>query len=258
MLSGIGPAAHLQEMGIDGGARRARASARTTTTTRPRRCTWRPSDTHQLRPVVEGAAARRAALLPVPADPHRARSPATCSRASPSCAPIRALAKPDVQFVFQPAKRLTNPKIPFPLGHGYAISPVALYPKSRGTVRLASPDPLAAPLIDPHLLEEPDDIQPLIRALKIARAAFATRRVREVRRRRSGARARHPERRAVRPATSARPATPCTTRSAPAAWARTPRRWSIPSCAFNGIAGLRIADAASCRRSSAATPTRRA
>lgn len=85
-----------------------------------------------------------------------------------------ALEKADVQFVFQPAKRLTNPKIPFPIGHGYAISPVALYPKSRGTVRLASADPAAAPLIDPNLLQHPDDIKPLIRALKIARAAFAT------------------------------------------------------------------------------------
>ncbi|OYW46969.1 MAG: hypothetical protein B7Z08_05390 [Sphingomonadales bacterium 32-68-7] len=85
-----------------------------------------------------------------------------------------SLAKPDVQFVFQPARRLTNPRIPFPVGHGYAISPVALYPKSRGTVRLASPDAEAAPLIDPHLLEHPDDIKPLIRALRIARAAFAT------------------------------------------------------------------------------------
>ena len=84
------------------------------------------------------------------------------------------LEKPDVQFVFQPARRLTNPKIPFPLGHGYAISPVALYPKSRGTVRLAGTDPAAAPLIDPNLLREPEDIQPLIRALKIARRAFAT------------------------------------------------------------------------------------
>jgi choline dehydrogenase-like flavoprotein len=84
-----------------------------------------------------------------------------------------ALERPDVQFVFQPARRLTT-KIPFPVGHGYAISPVALYPKSRGTVRLASPDPQAAPVIDPHLLEHPDDIKPLIRALRIARAAFAS------------------------------------------------------------------------------------
>lgn len=85
-----------------------------------------------------------------------------------------SLDRPDVQFVFQPAKRLTNPKIPFPIGHGYAISPVALYPKSRGTVRLGSPDPATPPLIDPHLLEHPDDIKPLIRALRIARAAFAS------------------------------------------------------------------------------------
>ena len=85
-----------------------------------------------------------------------------------------SLDKADVQFVFQPAKRLTYPKIPFPVGHGYAISPVALYPKSRGTLRLASTDPNDAPLIDPHLLEHPEDIKPLIRALKIARAAFAS------------------------------------------------------------------------------------
>ncbi|MEN7538158.1 GMC family oxidoreductase [Aurantiacibacter flavus] len=85
-----------------------------------------------------------------------------------------SLARPDVQFVFQPAKRLTVKGVPFPVGHGYAISPVALYPKSRGEVTLASADPAAAPLIDPHLLEHPDDIQPLIRALKIARTAFAS------------------------------------------------------------------------------------
>lgn len=83
-----------------------------------------------------------------------------------------ALAKPDVQFVFQPAKRLTT-RLPFPVGHGYAISPVALYPRSRGTVRLASADPRAAPLIDPRLLAEEGDIDPLVRAIRIARRAFA-------------------------------------------------------------------------------------
>jgi choline dehydrogenase len=85
-----------------------------------------------------------------------------------------SLKKPDVQFVFQPARRLTNLNIPFPLGHGYAISPVALYPKARGTLRLASPDPHAAPLIDPKLLSEPGESDSLIRALKIARKVFAS------------------------------------------------------------------------------------
>ncbi|MBN8831244.1 MAG: SIMPL domain-containing protein, partial [Sphingomonadales bacterium] len=85
-----------------------------------------------------------------------------------------SLAKPDVQFVFQPAKRLTVKGVPFPVGHGFAISPVALYPESRGTIRLASADPEAAPLIDPKLLAVESDIAPLVRALKIARAAFGS------------------------------------------------------------------------------------
>jgi len=83
-----------------------------------------------------------------------------------------SLPKPDVQFVFQPARRLTT-KIPLPVGHGYAISPVALYPRSRGTLRLASPDVREAPLIDPRLLSEEADIEPLVRAIRIARRAFA-------------------------------------------------------------------------------------
>ena len=85
-----------------------------------------------------------------------------------------ALKRPDVQFVFQPAKRLTNFKIPFPLGHGYAISPVALYPKARGTLRLGSPDPSAAPVIDPKLLSEEGETDSLVRALKIARKVFSS------------------------------------------------------------------------------------
>jgi choline dehydrogenase-like flavoprotein len=78
------------------------------------------------------------------------------------------LDRPDVQFVFQPAAR-PKPPIPLPVGHGFAISPVGLYPKSRGRVGLASADPHAAPLIDPALLSVESDIEPLIRAIKIAR-----------------------------------------------------------------------------------------
>ena len=85
-----------------------------------------------------------------------------------------SLERPDVQFVFQPAKRLTVKGVPFPVGHGYAISPVALYPKARGTLRLASPDPAAAPLIDPKLLSQEGETDSLIRALKIARKVFAS------------------------------------------------------------------------------------
>ncbi len=94
------------------------------------------------------------------------------------------LTRPDVQIVFQAARRNTN-AFPFPLGHGFAISVVGLYPKSRGRVRLASNDPRAAPLVDPELLSHPDDAAMMLRGLKIGRqitraASFARYRAVEV------------------------------------------------------------------------------
>ncbi len=82
------------------------------------------------------------------------------------------LDRPDVQFVFQPAAR-PRPPFPLPVGHGFAISPVSLYPKSRGTVTLLNPDPHSPPAIDPALLSVAEDIQPLIRAIKLARRILA-------------------------------------------------------------------------------------
>jgi choline dehydrogenase len=84
-----------------------------------------------------------------------------------------ALDRPDVQFVFQPAAR-PRPAFPLPIGHGYAISPVSLYPKSRGRITLQGPDPHRAPLIDPALLSVDSDIQPLLRAVRLARRILAT------------------------------------------------------------------------------------
>jgi choline dehydrogenase-like flavoprotein len=83
------------------------------------------------------------------------------------------LDRPDVQLVFQPAKR-PGPSFPYPLGHGFAISPVGLYPRSRGRVTLASPDPFDAPLIDPNLLSAPEDLPPLINGMRLARRIFAS------------------------------------------------------------------------------------
>ncbi len=47
-------------------------------------------------------------------------------------------------------------------GQGYSCHACVLRPQSRGTVRLASADPLAAPLIDPAFLQHPDDVQRLV------------------------------------------------------------------------------------------------
>jgi choline dehydrogenase len=84
-----------------------------------------------------------------------------------------ALDKPDIPLVFQPAKR-PGPSFPYPVGHGFAISPVGLYPRSRGRVTLASPDPFDAPLIDPNLLSVPEDLLPLISGMRLARKIFAS------------------------------------------------------------------------------------
>ena len=97
---------------------------------------------------------------------------------------LPGLPRPDVQVVFQAARRNRN-AFPFPLGHGFAISIVGLYPKSRGQVRLASKEPRAAPLVDPQLFSHPDDVDTLLRGLKIGRrvtraASFAGYRAIEV------------------------------------------------------------------------------
>ena len=47
-------------------------------------------------------------------------------------------------------------------GQGYSCHACVLRPRSRGTVRLVSADPLAAPLIDPAFLQHPDDVQRLV------------------------------------------------------------------------------------------------
>jgi len=83
------------------------------------------------------------------------------------------LDRPDLQIVFQPARR--NPgTFPFPLGHGFALSVVNLYPKSRGRISLASPDPRTPPVIDPNILGDPDDLAPTLRGLELSRRIIAS------------------------------------------------------------------------------------
>ena len=80
--------------------------------------------------------------------------------------------RPDLQIVFQPARRNPRP-FPIPLGHGFAIVIVCLYPRSTGRVSLAGPDPLVEPLIDPALASDETDLATLVRGLKMARKIFA-------------------------------------------------------------------------------------
>jgi choline dehydrogenase-like flavoprotein len=54
------------------------------------------------------------------------------------------------------------------------IMPTLIYPKSRGTLRLASADPSAAPVIDPGYLTDPDDSRVLLDGMELIREVMAS------------------------------------------------------------------------------------
>jgi len=80
-----------------------------------------------------------------------------------------ALDRPDIQLHFvisivdDHARKLH-------LGHGFSCHVCALRPYSRGTVTLASDNPLAAPAIDPRFLSDPRDLETTIKGARMARA----------------------------------------------------------------------------------------
>ncbi len=56
---------------------------------------------------------------------------------------------------------------------GYSCHVCVLRPKSRGTLTLASPDPAAAPAIDPNFLENEDDLDRLVNGARIMERILA-------------------------------------------------------------------------------------
>lgn len=79
-----------------------------------------------------------------------------------------SLSRPDLQFHFVVAlvddhARKTH------LGHGYSLHTCVLRPKSRGTVGLRGADPLLPPKIDPQFFSHPDDIDLLLKGVKLGR-----------------------------------------------------------------------------------------
>lgn len=67
------------------------------------------------------------------------------------------VAAPDVQFHFVPAMLEDHGRTKLK-GHGYSIHSCVLRPESRGTVRLASGDAATGPVIDPNFLSDDRDI----------------------------------------------------------------------------------------------------
>jgi choline dehydrogenase-like flavoprotein len=79
---------------------------------------------------------------------------------------------PDVQFHFLPGSGLEAGVAQFG-EHGCTLNSCFLRPQSRGTVKLASADPFAAPLIDPNYFAEEYDRKISIGGFRLAREIMA-------------------------------------------------------------------------------------
>ncbi|HEU5398718.1 MAG TPA: choline dehydrogenase [Gammaproteobacteria bacterium] len=81
-----------------------------------------------------------------------------------------ALPAPDIQLHFCTAIVHNHGRTLKHLMHGYSLHACVLRPKSRGTVKLASADPMTEPLIDPKYLSVPEDMEVLVKGFRMARA----------------------------------------------------------------------------------------
>ena len=77
-------------------------------------------------------------------------------------------ARPDIQLHFVVGKLVNHGRTPS-WGHGFSLHVCLLQPQSRGTVRLASTDANASPLIDPRFLTHADDMAQMIAGVRQAR-----------------------------------------------------------------------------------------
>ncbi len=146
MLSGIGPAAHLRDMGIDPVADLPGVGA-----------------SLQDHPII---LASYASSSPLPASRYN-NGEAYAALRSPLAGEYPDLHLFPILLPIAPAG-LTPP------GAGYALTAAVVAPDSRGTVRLASASPQTPPLIDPGFLTDSADLDRLAAGLRIVREAGAS------------------------------------------------------------------------------------
>ncbi|KAM3111819.1 GMC family oxidoreductase [Phormidesmis sp. 146-33] len=84
------------------------------------------------------------------------------------------LIAPDLELQFAPVVFYDYGLVPAKQ-HGMTIGPTLIAPRSVGSMRLRSPDPMDHPIIDPQYLSDPEghDLQVLIAGIRKAQAIFA-------------------------------------------------------------------------------------
>jgi choline dehydrogenase len=161
MLSGIGPADHLREVGVD--VKLDSPNVGANLMDHPYVvCVWESTVAESLygadkpKPLLEW-------LL-------RRSGPLTSSVAE-ALAFVRSrpgLPAADLQYHFAPAYFVDHGAEEFD-GHAFTLGPVLISPKSRGEVRLAAADPVAKPRIITNSLAEPEDLAALVTGVELAR-----------------------------------------------------------------------------------------
>ncbi|HEU4976488.1 MAG TPA: GMC family oxidoreductase N-terminal domain-containing protein [Baekduia sp.] len=165
MLSGIGPADHLREVGVPV-ALDVPAVGENLQDHPYATCIWEASAAESLygadrpKPLLEWVLRRSGPLT------------STVAEAFAFVRSRPGLPAADLQYHFAPAFFYKNGEEEFD-GHAYTMGPVLVSPKSRGHVRLRSADPAAKPRILTNTLAEPEDLAALVTGVELAREIAA-------------------------------------------------------------------------------------
>lgn len=173
MLSGIGPAPHLREVGIDTKLDLAGVGQNLRD--------------HIGYPVSYEATANSAPHYSLPASLRWIFNYMISGGGGPlgrsymeGCAFVRTspgLERPDLQFHFAPWSSLEpnmDEKRQLKRGCGFTLFPTLLYPQSVGEIRLSSSDPMAPPHIDPRYFSCDADLRALMEGARLARQVAET------------------------------------------------------------------------------------
>lgn len=155
MLSGIGPAEHLEQHGIrvvvDSGEVGANLQDHLVAGLAPAAHSGTLYGATKPRELVRYLATRRGMLTSNVAEAYGfVRTPVADRAGVPD-------ALPDVEIIFASAPYVGEGLVPVP-AEGLTVGAILLRPRSRGTIRLASADASQHPLIDPAYLSDPDGI----------------------------------------------------------------------------------------------------
>lgn len=164
MLSGVGPAAHLKEHGIDVVVDAPEVGANLQDhldhiTTRKAKISGSVG-------LNAGSIFGFPSALTQYLTKHEGPLTSNLAEAGAFLRTDPSLMEPDIQLIFVVGIVDDHGRKKH-LGEGYSCHICVLRPKSRGFVRLASPDPHAAPAIDPRYLSDPDDLVRMTKGVKI-------------------------------------------------------------------------------------------